>query len=94
MTMRLGSLAVLVCVVLVCTGLSACSNVVGHTPDAVWVKQPMISLRSPETTAQRACGQYGRSAVRETVMSDPDSRDRLSPVPSGRFVPIHVFRCQ
>lgn len=81
-------------VVLVCTLLAACSNVVGSSPDAVWVKQPMISFRSPERTAERTCGKYGRSAVLETVMSDPDGRDRTSPTPSGRFVPIHVFRCQ
>ncbi len=92
--MRLAVPAVLVGALLAGSGLSACSNVVGRSPDAVWVKQPMISFRSPESTAQRACGQYGRTAVRESVMSDPDGRDRLSPVPSGRFVPIHVFRCQ
>ena len=92
--MRLAALAVPVCAVLLSIGLSACSNVVGSSPDAVWVKQPMISFRSPESTAQKACGRYGRTAVPETVMSDPDSRDRTSPAPSGRFVPIHVFRCQ
>ena len=80
--------------VLICTLLTACSNVVGSSPDAVWIKQPMISFRSPERTARKTCGQYGKTAVVETVMSDPDGRNPTSPEPSGRFVPIHVFRCQ
>jgi hypothetical protein len=79
---------------LVCTLLSSCSNVVGRSPDAVWVEQPMISFRSPQSTAEKACGQYGKSAVQETVMSDPEGRERPSRAPSGRFVPVHVFRCR
>ena len=89
MAKRLAFLALLVCI-----PLTSCSNVVGKSPDAVWVKEPMISFRSPQSTAEKACGQYGKRAVQETVMSDPDGRERTSPAPSGRFVPVHVFRCR
>ena len=81
-------------VFLICSPLTSCSNVVGKSPDAVWVEQPMISFRSPQSTADKACGQYGKRAVQETVMSDPEGRERTSPAPSGRFVPVHVFRCR
>jgi hypothetical protein len=90
---RSTALSLLICV-FSCALLSSCSNIVGKSPDAVWVKQPMISFRSPQSTAEKACGQYGKKAVQETVMSDPDSHKRTSPEPSGRFVPIHVFRCK
>jgi hypothetical protein len=86
---RSAALALFVCIL-----LTSCSNVVGKSPDAVWVEQPMISFRSPQSSAEKACGQYGKKAVQETVMSDPDARKRTSPAPSGRFVPIHVFRCR
>jgi hypothetical protein len=54
----------------------------------------MISFRSPQSIAEKACGQYGKRAVQETVMSDPEGRERTSPAPSGGFVPVHVFRCR
>jgi hypothetical protein len=92
-TQRSATLAVLACI-FGGTLLSSCSNIAGKSPDAVWVKQPMISFRSPQSTAEKACGQYGKTAVQETVMSDPDSRERTSSPPSGHFVPIHVFRCK
>ena len=89
MTRRSAAFTLLVCIL-----LSSCSNIVGRSSDAVWVEQPMISFRSPQSTAEKACGQYGKTAVQETVMSDPDGRGGASSAPSGRFVPLHVFRCR
>lgn len=81
-------------VLLVLVAVAGCSRVLGSTPDAVWVDDPMITFRSAQSVADEECGKYGKRAVPDTVLSDPDSREKNRPYPSGRFVPISVFRCQ
>lgn len=74
--------------------LAGCSRVLGSNPDAVWVNDPMITFRSAKSVADDECAKYGKRAVADTVLSDPQSRQRDDPAPSGQFVPISVFRCR
>lgn len=74
--------------------LPGCSRVLETSPDAVWIDNPMITFRSARSVADEECAKYGKQAVPDTVLSDPEGRSRKNRSPSGRFTPISVFRCR
>lgn len=86
------SAARMVTAMMAALALGGCSGVLSGTPQEVWVEEPAVSLRSPETVAARHCAQYGRQAVLKHRLAGGDGADPS--YPRGRFVPIWVFECR
>lgn len=84
------------CLVLGGLALAGCARpeLLAGTPDAAWVKEPVISFGSPETPAAEHCARYGKAAVFRGSLGD-DSADRDTVIgPTGTHVPILVYDCR
>jgi hypothetical protein len=78
--------------------LSGCIDVVSSTPDAVWVKRPMIAFGSIEGTAESECAKYGRRAVFQGVLEHRiEPRGGTAAAVTGArtvYIPIYAFNCE
>jgi len=91
-------IARLVVLSLVGTAAAGCIDVVESSPEAVWVKRPLIAFGSVEGTAEAECETYGRRAVYQGVLEH-----RYGPSPGSAaaasgtktvYVPVYAYNCE
>lgn len=78
--------------------VAACVDIVESSPEAVWVKKPLIAFGSVEGTAAAECEEYGRQAVFEGTLEHRYPAGGSSTAATGGsrtvYVPIYAFNCQ
>lgn len=68
---------------LLCALLGACVEVMESSPRGIWIKEPMLSLDSPDSVATEHCRRYGKRAVRQGQFGGQDAA----------FVPVFAYDC-
>lgn len=64
--------------------LGGCVETMSASPQAIWVKQPLFSLQSPDGVAERHCARFGRQATLQGEFGGGESY----------FVPIRAYDCR
>lgn len=87
---------VLGCLVLGSLAVAGCARpeLLSGTPDAAWVKEPMISFGNADTPAAEHCARYGKAAVYRGSLADDDADRGKFIGPTGTHVPILVYDCR
>lgn len=67
-----------------CALLAACVEVADSSAKGIWLKQPMLSLDSPDRVAEAHCARFGKRAVRQGQFGGEDAA----------FVPLIAYDCQ
>lgn len=67
-----------------CALLAACVEVVDSNAKGIWLKQPMVSLDSPDGVAAAHCARFGKRAVRQGQFGGQEAT----------FVPVYAYDCQ
>lgn len=76
---------------------TGCVDVVESSPEAVWVKKPLIAFGTVEGAAASECRKYGRRAVFQGTLENRYYPSGVRTAGSGTtsvFVPIYAFDCE